>query len=217
MNMEAILKTLYKAILEGDSEDAERQVRLALEAGAAPDLLLDKAMIPAMGEVGRLFEEGEYYLPEMLIAALAMQGGMSLLRPLLLQQGVEPAGRVVIGTVQGDMHDIGKNLVAVMLEGAGFEVHDLGIDVAPERFVDAVRELAPHAVGLSAMLTTTMTSMRPVIEALQAAGLRDQTKVVVGGAPLNEAFAHQIGADGFAPDANSAVGLLRSLLNSPRQ
>ena len=211
--MDSQLETLYNAILEGDKDMAEENVRLAVEAGLAPSRLLDEVMIPAMNEVGRLFELGEYYVPEMLVAARAMQGGLSLLRPLLVKQGVKPVGRAVIGTVKGDLHDIGKNLVSIMLEGAGFEIHDLGIDVPPEKFAQAVREKQPDIVGISAMLTTTMLGMKTVIETLQEAGLRDKVKVIVGGAPLTESFAKQIGADGFAPNASRAVALVQSLVN----
>jgi len=209
--MEPIFHSLYNAILEGDIDGAQEYVRSALEAGASPARLLDEAMIPAMSEVGRLFEEGECYVPEMLVAARAMQNGLTLLRPLLVAQGVKPVGRAVIGTVKGDLHDVGKNLVSIMLEGAGYEIHDLGIDVPADKFVTAVRELQPDFVGLSAMLTTTMLAMRDVIEALKQAGVREQVKVVVGGAPLTDAFAQQIGADGYATDANRAVVLVQSL------
>lgn len=210
--MDELLQSLYTAVLEGDKEAVEEYVRLALDAGLRPSRLVDEAMIPAMREVGRLFEEGEYYVPEMLVAARAMQGGLSLLRPLLAKQGVKPVGRVVLGTVKGDLHDIGKNLVSIMLEGAGFEVHDLGIDVPPGKFVQAVREIQPDVMGLSAMLTTTMLGMKTVIEALDEAGLRGKVKVVVGGAPLTEAFASQIGADGYADDANRAVAVVKALI-----
>jgi len=211
--METETQSLYTAILEGDMDTAQENVCAALEAGANPSRLLDEAMIPAMSEVGRLFEAGEYYVPEMLVAARAMQGGLSLLRPLLVKQGVKPVGRAVIGTVKGDLHDVGKNLVSIMLEGAGFEIHDLGIDVSPEKFVQAVREIQPDILGLSAMLTTTMLGMKTVIDSLQAADLSDTVKVVVGGAPLTASFAQQIGADGFAPDANRAVSLVRALVS----
>lgn len=204
--MDAKLQSLYTAILEGDKDATEENVRMAIEEGIAPPLLLDKVMIPAMSEVGRRFEAGEYFVPEMLIAARAMQGGLSLLRPLLIEQGVKPIGRAVIGTVKGDLHDIGKNLVSIMLEGAGFEIHDLGVDVPSKTFVQAVQENQFDVVGSSAMLTTT-SAMETVIKSLQATCLRDKVKVVVGGAPLTESFAHQIGADGFAPDANLVVVL----------
>lgn len=212
--MDTIFQPLYTAIVEGDPKAVEENVRRAIDAGVNPSKLLDEIMIPAMSEVGRLFEEGEYYVPEMLVAARAMQGGLSHLRPLLVLGGVKPVGCAIIGTVKGDLHDIGKNLVAIMLEGAGFEVHDLGIDVPAEKFVQAVKEFKPDVVGLSAMLTTTMTAMKTVIETLQAAGLRGKVKVVVGGAPLTESFARQIGADGFAPDANRAVALVQAMVLS---
>jgi 5-methyltetrahydrofolate--homocysteine methyltransferase len=210
--MDTKFQSLYTAILEGDKDAVEENVRAAIDGGVNPSLLLDKVMIPAMSEVGRRFEAGEYFVPEMLIAARSMQGGLSLLRPLLIKQGVKPVARAVIGTVKGDLHDIGKNLVSIMLEGAGFEIHDLGVDVPPEKFVQAAQEHQPDVVGLSAMLTTTMSAMKMVIESLQAAGLRDKVKIVVGGAPLTESFAQQIGADGFAPDANRAVTLTLSLI-----
>ena len=211
-HMNGTLQSLFAAILEGEKEAAEDVVRAALEAGMDPSQLLEQAMIPAMSEVGRLFEAGEYFVPEMLVSARAMQGGLSLLRPLLVKQGVQPAGRAILATVHGDLHDIGKNLVALMLEGAGFEICDLGVDVSTEKIILAVRERAPDILALSAMLTTTMTGMKTVIEALQTAGLRDQTKVIVGGAPVTELFAQRIGADGFAPDASRAVTLAKTLL-----
>jgi 5-methyltetrahydrofolate--homocysteine methyltransferase len=211
--MEPIFQSLYNAITEGDIEGAHEHVRQALDAGASPAQILEEAMIPAMREVGRLFEEGECYVPEMLVAARAMQNGLTVLRPLLVEQGVKPVGRAVLGTVKGDLHDVGKNLVSIMLEGAGYEIHDLGIDVPADKFVAAVKELQPDFVGLSAMLTTTMLAMRDVVDAFKQAGVREQVKVVVGGAPLTETFAEQIGADGYAPDANRAVLLVQSLKN----
>lgn len=210
--MDAMLQKLFEAILEGDREATEEGVRSGLEAGFEAARLLDEAMIPAMREVGRLFEKGEYFVPEMLISARAMQGGLALLRPLLAEQEAQPAGRALIATVHGDLHDIGKNLVSLMLEGAGFEVHDLGVDVTAEEIARAAAEEQPDILGLSAMLTTTMKEMQNVIEALQAAGLRDQVRVIVGGAPLTESFARQIGADGYAPDASRAVALAQALL-----
>ena len=210
--MDAILQTLSTAILDGDKDTAEASVRSALEAGIDASRPLDEAMIPTMSEVGRLFEAGEYFVPEMLISARAMQGAMSLLRPLLVRQGVQAAGRAMIATVHGDLHDIGKNLVSLMLEGAGFEVHDLGVDVAPEEIARAVAEESPDILALSAMLTTTMTGMKTVIDVLQAAGLRDKVRVIIGGAPLTEEFAQRIGADGYAPDASRAVALANTLL-----
>jgi 5-methyltetrahydrofolate--homocysteine methyltransferase len=164
-----------------------------------------------MAEVGARFERGEFYVPEMLVAARAMQAGLAVLKPHLAEGGVQMRGKVVIGTVKGDLHDIGKNLVAMMLEGAGFEVIDLGTDVAPEKFAAAVREHKPSLVGMSALLTTTMKAMQPTIEAIEDIGLRTQVKVLVGGAPITEDFAKSIGADGYAADASRAVAIAKSL------
>ena len=164
-----------------------------------------------MGEVGRLFEEGEYFVPEMLISARAMQAGLAILKPKLVTGNYQPLGKVVIGTVKGDLHDIGKNLVSMMLEGAAFEIVDLGTDVAPEKFVEAVKSTGANIVAMSALLTTTMPNMKVTLEALKAAGIRDTVKVMVGGAPLTDNYAHDIGADGYAPDASRAVVLARSL------
>lgn len=208
--MESILKDLYHAILEGQREVAEEKVEQALAAGEDPAAVLD-SMVSAMGEVGRLFEEGEYFVPEMLIAARAMKTGMEILRPQLVDADIQPAGKIVAGTVKGDLHDIGKNLVCMMLEGAGFQVVDLGADVSPEAFVNAVQQHHPNFIAMSALLTTTMPSMQNTIEALNVAGLRDQVKVLIGGAPITDAYAEKIGADGYAPDASRAVKLAQSL------
>jgi 5-methyltetrahydrofolate--homocysteine methyltransferase len=178
------------------------------------EVILKDGLIKAMAEVGRLFEENEYFVPEMLVSARAMQSGLNLLKPLLAASGAEPAGRVVIGTVKGDLHDIGKNLVAMMLEGAGFEVIDLGTDVSPEKFVKAVVDNKASIIGMSALLTTTMPSMSNTIKALEEAGIRDQVKVMIGGAPVTDGFAKQVGADGYSPDASSAVRLAKSLTDS---
>jgi 5-methyltetrahydrofolate--homocysteine methyltransferase len=209
--MEPKLKTIYEAVLDGDMEAAEAGVRAALEGSVSAPDILNVALIPAMGEVGRLFEEGDYFVPEMLIAARAMKAGLAIIKPLLVDSGIEPVGKVAIGTVKGDLHDIGKNLVAMMLEGAGFEIMDLGTDVTPESFVKAVQDGA-QIVGLSALLTTTMPGMSNVIEAIQDAGLRDQVKVIIGGAPVTAEYAEQIGADGFAPDASQAASLAKTLM-----
>jgi 5-methyltetrahydrofolate--homocysteine methyltransferase len=166
-----------------------------------------------MEEVGRLFEEGEKFVPEMLISARAMQAALGLLKPHLLQADIKTAGKVIVGTVAGDLHDIGKNLVAMMLEGSGFEVIDLGTDVSPQQFVDAVREHEPQVIGMSALLTTTMPSMGATIEALKEAGLREGVKVMIGGAPITQDFADKIGADGFAPDASSASRKAKALVS----
>ncbi|MFN2274637.1 MAG: corrinoid protein, partial [Anaerolineales bacterium] len=173
---------------------------------------LNLALVPPMVEIGNLYEQGEVYVPEMLIAAHAMKAGMQVLRPELVKAGVKPLGRVVIGTVQGDIHDIGKNLVAMLLEGAGFEITDLGVDNSPDEFVAAVKAGA-HILGMSGLLTTTIPSMPRTIQALKEAGLREKVKVIVGGAPVTQEFADEIGADGYAPDAASAVRLAKSLIS----
>ncbi len=206
------LETIYNAVLEGDAAGAKAGVSAALAAGINPETILKEGLIAAMGEVGRLFEENEYFVPEMLVAARAMQAGLTLLKPHLTAGGAVATGKVVIGTVKGDLHDIGKNLVAMMLEGAGFEVIDLGTDVSPEKFVKAVLEHKPQVVGMSALLTTTMPSMGNTIKALTEAGLRDQVKVMIGGAPVTDGFAKQVGADGYSPDASSAVRLAKALI-----
>jgi len=210
--MEEILTPIYQAILDGDLESVKSSVQAAMDAGLPAENILKEGLIPPMGEVGRLFEAGEYFVPEMLVSARAMQGGLTLIKPLLAADNVKPVGKVVIGTVKGDLHDIGKNLVSIMLEGAGFEIKDLGTDVPPEKFVEAARESGTGLVAMSALLTTTMTAMPLVIQALEAAGLRQQVKVLVGGAPLTDAYARQIGADGYASDANAAVRVALGLL-----
>ncbi len=206
------IKAIYGAVMEGDAKEAATQVQSALDAGIAPGEILNKGCIAAMGEVGRLFEEGEMFVPEMLIAARAMQAGMNILKPHLAEDEITSAGKVVIGTVSGDLHDIGKNLVGMMMEGAGFEIVDLGTDVSADAFVGAVKTHNPDLIGMSALLTTTMPSMTATIEALTEAGLRDQVKVLIGGAPVTQTFADEIGADGFAPDASSATRKAKELL-----
>ncbi len=210
--MERILRTIFDSIIEGDAGSIGDQVAEALDAGLPPAQILTEAMIAAMAEIGRGFEEGEYFVPEMLIAARAMKAGLAVLKPHLVEADVPAAGKVVAGTVQGDLHDIGKNLVCMMFEGAGFEVVDLGTDVAPERFVEAARGEGVNLVAMSALLTTTMVNMRATVEALEVAGLRGKVKVMVGGAPITENFARQIGADGFAPDASRAVAVAKALV-----
>lgn len=206
------LSKLYEAILTGDSKSAVAITKEALAAGTDPLEIVNGQMVPAMDEAGRRFECEDYFVPELLLAARAMKGALELIRPLLAERGTEPAGRVVIGTVKGDLHDIGKNLVSSMLEGGGFEVLDLGADVAPEKFVEAVRERNPDLVCLSALLTVTMPSMKTTIEALKDAGLRDRVRVVVGGAPITEQWAREIGADGYGANAAAAVPLARKLI-----
>ncbi|MFN8484303.1 MAG: corrinoid protein [Anaerolineae bacterium] len=212
--MEPVLQEVYDVILNGRAKLSAAKVQAALDAGVEPSRILNEGMIAALGEVGRLFEEGEYFVPEMLVAAKAMQAGITVLRPHLMRTNVQAVGRVVIGTVKGDLHDIGKNLVTMMLEGAGFEVNDLGIDVPPEKFVEAAGSGACDIVALSALLTTTMPMMKTTIEALKQAGVRDQVKVLVGGAPVTDAYAERIGADAYAPDANRAVIVAKALLGN---
>lgn len=207
------LDTIYRNVIAGNAVAVEAGVREALAAGAAPETVLAQALIPAMQEIGRLFETGEVFVPEMLIAALAMQEALNILRPLLAETGVEPAGVVAIGTVAGDLHDIGKNLVGMMLEGAGFQVTDLGTDVSPERFVQAATDGA-GVLGMSALLTTTMPSIKATIDALVEAGVRNKVKVVIGGAPVTQAYAGSVGADGYAPDAASAVRTVQGLVST---
>ena len=200
---------LFDAIVDGKAPLAQKIVEDELKAGAAPLALISETMIPAMDEVGRLFQEEEYFVPELMLAGRAMKAAMEPLKPLLVASGAKPAGVVVAGTVKGDLHDIGKNLVISMLEGAGFEVHDLGTDVRPERFVEAIREHQPQILCLSALLTVTMTAMKTIIDAIKEAGLRRDLKVLVGGAPLNERYAREIGADGYGATATDAVALAR--------
>lgn len=210
--MEAMLQKLFDAVLEGDVEGVKTNVQAALDASLDPSAILNDGMIAAMREVGCRFEQGEYYVPEMLIAARAMQGGMAILKPHLLKTDARPSGKVLIGTVKGDLHDIGKNLVGLMLEGDGFEIRDLGVDVPVEEFVRLVREEKPDVLAMSALLTTTMPMMKTTIEAIASEGLREAVKIIVGGAPLTESYARQIGADGFVPDASRAPGLVHSLI-----
>ena len=203
---------LYEAILNGENSEAAAVTREALEAGTDPMILVTNYMIPAMDEVGRRFESEEYFVPELLLSGRAMKAAMELIRPLLTAAGAEPKGRVVIGTVKGDLHDIGKNLVAAMLEGGGFDVIDLGTDVAPERFVEAISNKNANIVCLSALLTVTMPAMRTTVEALKTAGVRDRVKVLIGGAPVTAQYAREIGADGYGENASAAVTLARSLV-----
>ena len=205
---------IYEAILKGDNGGAIEVAQEAVDGGDDPQQLIDQGMIPAMAEVGRRFEDEVYFVPELLLSARAMKGALALLRPLLTESGGARVGSVVLGTVQGDLHDIGKNLVAAMMEGAGFEVVDLGADVSPEQFVSAVKEKAAGLVGLSALLTVTMPSMKSTIDALEEAGLRDQVKVMVGGAPLSQEYAEEIHADGYADNAAAAVRMAQQLVGT---
>jgi 5-methyltetrahydrofolate--homocysteine methyltransferase len=210
--MQTELETLYESILDGDMRQTPVNVQAALDAGIPAGEILNAGMIAAMTEVGELFEDGEYFVPEMLVAARAMQAGLAVLKPYLVASGVDPIGKVVIGTVQGDMHDIGKNLVTMMMEGAGFEVIDLGVDVNPQAFIEAVQINNPQIVAMSALLTTTMPKMKMTIDAMRDAGVLSSVKVMVGGAPVTAEFAQTIGADGFAADASQAATLAKSFL-----
>ena len=208
-----MLLIIHDSIMKGDANGTIDGVQMALDASYNPGVILNEGMISAMDEVGRLFERGEYFVPEMLISARAMQAGLGILKPYLLAADIQPLGKIVIGTVKGDLHDIGKNLVGMMLEGTGFEVIDLGTDVTPEMFAEAVQEHKPDYVGLSALLTTTMGQMENTIRVLQDAGLRDDNvKVMVGGAPVTQHFADSIGADLYAPDASSAANQAKTSL-----
>ena len=209
--MDEKLQAIFDGIVDGNDQAVTKGVAAALEAGIDPATILDSAMMAAMTEVGRQFEEGEAFVPEMMIAAMAMKAGLAVLKPHLQPGSMTRSGTVVIGTVKGDLHDIGKNLVAMMLEGAGFQVIDLGVDVKPEAFVKAVEEHKPDLVAMSALLTTTMAAMAVSIKALAAAGLRERVKVMIGGAAVSDLFATQIGADGYAPDAGKAVALALAL------
>lgn len=199
------LNEISEALQRGDASKVEELVRLALAEQLSPKEILENGLISGMNIIGVKFKNNEVYVPEVLIAARAMHAGMNVLRPKLVETGVKNVGKVVIGTVKGDLHDIGKNLVRMMLEGAGFEVIDLGVDVAPDRFVSAVKEHQPHILGMSALLTTTMVNMVDVIKALKEADLRDKVKIMIGGAPITQNYAEQIGADGYSPDAASAA------------
>ncbi len=203
---------LYDAVLNGDADAARTLTEEALAAGAEPQSLVDDHMIPAMDEVGRRFEANDFFVPELLIAARAMKASLEKIRPLLIASGAKPKGRVALGTVKGDLHDIGKNLVAAMLEGGGFEVVDLGVDVAPEKFIEAIESNGVDIVAMSALLTTTMPSMKTTIDAIVAAGARDRVKIMIGGAPITREYAEEIGADAYGDSAASAVAIARKLV-----
>ena len=206
------LEAVREGIMDGDMHLVQEMVQAALDEGTSAADLLNKGLIEAMGEVGRLFEEGEYFVPEMLIAARAMKAGLAILKPKLVDEDIKPVGKVAAGTVKGDLHDIGKNLVCMMLEGAGFEIVDLGTDVSPEQFMKAVTEQSVDVICMSALLTTTMPNMKNTVDALVEAGIRDDVKVMIGGAPVTQAYADEIGADGYAPDASRAASLAKELL-----
>src|SRR5262245_37531137 len=217
MTPDEILKDLYDKTLVGNGPAVLELTRAGLEAGMAPDTLLFESLIPSLEEVGARFERGDFFVPEMLIAGKAMAGALELLRPLLAETGAASIGTFVMGTVKGDVHDIGKNLVNIMLEGAGFNVIDLGVQVAPERFIEAIEEHKPDIVGFSAFLTTTMPMFKANINALQKAGLRDRVIVMVGGAPVTQEYADAVGADGYAADASAAVKRAKDLILQRRK
>lgn len=207
-----LLQELANSIINGKMADTEKLVHQALDANIPVKDVLNQGMIAGMDVVGRKFKNNEFYVPEVLIAARAMKAGMKILKPRLVESGVEPIAKLALGTVKGDLHDIGKNLVAMMLEGAGFEIVDLGVDVAPEKFVTAIKEKNVKVIGMSALLTTTMLNMKSTIQQLTNDGMRESVKVVIGGAPVTQSYADEIGADGFAPDAASAVSEVKRLL-----
>ncbi len=217
MNEVELLKALYDETLVGNAPRVLELTEEGLSTGLAPETLLFDALIPSLEEVGARFERGDFFVPEMLIAGKAMAGALERLRPLLSQTDAAGLGTFVMGTVKGDVHDIGKNLVNIMLEGAGFRVIDLGVQVAPERFIEAIQEHKPDIVGFSAFLTTTMPMFKANINALEKAGLRDQVIVMVGGAPVTQEYADAVGADGYASDASAAVAKAKELLNKQRQ
>jgi methylmalonyl-CoA mutase cobalamin-binding domain/chain len=216
MTHDEILQGLYDNTLIGNAPEVRDLTNAGLEAELDPEKMLYDALIPSLEEVGARFERGDFFVPEMLIAARAMQGALDILRPLLAETGAKPIGTYVMGTVKGDVHDIGKNLVNIMLEGAGFEVHDLGVNVAPEKFIDAIQEHQPDIVGFSAFLTTTMPMFKANINALEKAGIRNDVIVMVGGAPVTQAYADAVGADGYAADASTAVRLAKDLIERRR-
>ena len=216
MNKDELLKEMYDSTLMGNAPVVLELTNAGLAMGLSPETILFDALIPSLEEVGARFERGDYFVPEMLVAGRAMAGALDVLRPLMVATGIEPVGTFVMGTVKGDVHDIGKNLVDIMLEGAGFHVIDLGVQVAPERFVEAILEHKPDIVGFSAFLTTTMPMFKANMNALEKAGLRDQVIVMVGGAPVTQEYADAVGADGYASDASMAVKQAKGLLLAKR-
>ncbi len=210
------LKRLHDAVVTGDANTSRTLTQEALTAGTDPLQLVNQCLVPAMDEVGRRFESNEYFVPELLISARAMKAALELIRPLLTARGDKPLGRVAIGTVRGDLHDIGKNLVASLLEGGGFEVIDLGVNVSPETFIATVKEKEATIIAMSALLTTTMPAMRTTIEALKQAGVRDKVKVLIGGAPITQKYAEEIGADGYSENAVGAVALAKKAATAAR-
>ena len=211
--MDQYLDQISQAVIKGDQTAAAELAQTAIDAEVDAEAILQKSLIPAMNEVGDLFEAGEYFVPEMLIAARAMKAGLEIIKPSLVVAGHKPVGSIAIGTVKGDLHDIGKNQVGIMLEGAGFKIYDLGTDVPPEKFTEAIRTNQVDLIGMSALLTTTMLMMESTIDGIKSERLSDQVKIIIGGAPITQEYADQIGADGFAPDASQAVKLALQLVN----
>jgi 5-methyltetrahydrofolate--homocysteine methyltransferase len=203
---------IAESLIKGNRDGVSELVQQAVDEGVSPSDILNEGLVAGMSVVGKRFKANEFYVPEVLIAARAMKAGMQIIKPLLEESGAKPAALFVIGTCKGDLHDIGKNLVAMMMEGAGFEVIDLGIDVDPEKFVEVIKERKPDVIALSALLTTTMPAMKTTLDALEAAGVRDQVKAMIGGAPVTQNYADEIGADGYAPDAASAVDKAKELV-----
>ncbi len=208
----ADLQALGEAVIAGDRDKVAKLTQEAVDESVGVEDIINEGLIAGMNVVGVKFKNNEFYVPEVLIAARAMHAGMDIIKPLIVESGIEPRGKVIIGTVKGDLHDIGKNLVAMMLEGGGYEVVDLQVDVSPEKYVESVNEMGANVVALSALLTTTMPSMKDTIDALSEAGVRDKVKVMIGGAPVTQSYADEIGADGYAPDAASAVDLAAELI-----
>lgn len=207
-----ILKEIADSVIAGNRKKVQELVKVALEEGISPERIINEGLLSGMSVIGERFKRNEIFVPEVLVSARAMQAGMDILRPLIANSKEVIKGKIVIGTVKGDLHDIGKNLVSMMLEGAGYQIIDLGIDVPPEKFVEAIKEHNPDIVGMSALLTTTMPQMKVTIDVLKQEGLRDKVKVIVGGAPVTPEFAKEIGADGYAKDASEAVELVNSLM-----
>lgn len=206
------VQEVYTAVLTGNATETQEKVQTALDNGIPAEEVLNGGLIAAMKEVGQLFEDGEYFIPEMLISARAMQSGMYILRPLLVAQDIKPIGKIVIGTVKGDLHDIGKNLVSMMLEGSGFEIIDIGTDVTPDMFLEAIHTHRPDIVGMSALLTTTMSNMERTLRFLEENGARKGIKIIIGGAPTTQMYADKIGADGYAPDASQATLVAKRMM-----
>lgn len=207
------MEQLKKIVIEGKTREVADYVKGLLEKGEAPETIMKEAMIPAMDVVGDLFSEGEYFVPEMLMSAKAMKLGMNIIKPILANQDIQPMGKIAMGTVKGDLHDIGKNLALMALEGAGFEVIDLGTDISPEKFVEVIKEHKPEIIGMSSLISTTMRSMKDTIDAIKSAGLRDNVKIMIGGAPVTQKFADEIGADFYAPDSTAGRNYARDAVS----